>query len=57
MTDPRTVTWVSPALRHLLAWLEAQPPEDRDRLTVNMDVTRAFVAGYEARVAKERSTP
>ena len=57
MTDPRTDTWVSPALRQMLAWLEAQPPEDRDRLTVNMDVTRAFVAGYEARVAKERSTP
>ena len=52
MSDPRdtTVTWVSPALRHLVDWLEAQPAEDRGRLAWSDDVTRAWVAAYEAGV-------
>ena len=52
MTDPRdtTVTHVSPALRYLVDWLEAQPRPDRDRLAWSDDVVRAFGAGYEAGV-------
>ena len=39
-----TVTWVSPALRALMAWIEAQPPEDRRWLTVDPLVAEVWAA-------------
>ena len=52
-----TVTWVSPALPALMAWIEAQPPEMRERLTLNRDIARAWAAAWSACEAAHEAGP